>query len=275
MKKNLGLTLSLLLCLAAAPSWAEVASQTRIIISVLSSGKEVARIQLPIGMTGVSTIHANRIENDKDAGVLRIDGNVQLNFTPAVATAAPRMDFIGEELIVIKEVLDPKKIQAIMDLEAMGESDQRYRTIPSMDAAAWARQTPIDEANMARLAKIIEQYGWPGVRFAGTQGSQNAFLVLLHADLESQQKYLPLLRDAVRKKDALASELAMLEDRVRVDLGQPQIYGTQSKDGALAPIEDEANVDRRRAAVGLMPLKDYTKMLGIPHRKKSTAPVPK
>jgi len=272
MKKQYEWTLSLLLYLAVAPSWAEDVSQTRTIISVISSGKEVARIQLPIGMTGGYKVRADKIENDKDAGRLHIAGNAQLKFTPAGPLAGHPMDFVADELTVTKEVLDPEKIRAITDLEAMGESDQRHRSMHSMDAAAWALQTPIDEANMARLAKIIERYGWPGARFAGTQGSRNAFLVLQHADLESQQKYLPLVRDAVAKKDALPSELAMLEDRVRVDRGQPQIYGTQAKDGAFAPIEDEANVDRRRAAVGLMPLEGYAKMLGIRYQKKAAAP---
>lgn len=272
MKKLNGWTLNLFLYLAVAPSWAEDASQTRTIISVISSGKEVARIQLPIGARGGYQVRADKIENDEDADRVHIAGNVQLKFTPTGPLAGPSMDFIADELIVTKEVLDPEKIRAITDLEAMGESDQRHRSMHSMDDAAWALQTPIDEANMARLAKIIEQYGWPGARFAGTLGSRNAFLVLQHADLESQQKYLPLVRNAVDKKDALASELAMLEDRVRVDRGQPQIYGTQAIDGAFAPIEDEANVDRRRAAVGLMPLEGYAKMLGIRYQKKAAAP---
>jgi hypothetical protein len=271
MKKNT-ILLCVLFCAVMNRSWAEPNSQTRTAISVISSGKEVARIVMPIGIKGEYHILANKTENDQDGGVLRATGNAQIYFTPAVATAAPRMDFIGDELILTKEVLDSKKIKAITDLEAMGESDQRYRGMQTMDAPSERLQTSIDVVNMVRLADIIDRYGWPGARFAGTKGSQNAFIVLQHADLENQQKYLPLLRDAVDRNDALANELAMLEDRVRVGLGQPQIYGTQAKDGALAPIEDEANVDRRRAAVGLMPLADYTKLLFKRYPKKPIAP---
>ena len=51
--------------------------------------------------------------------------------------------------------------------------------------------------------------------------------------------------------------------------GKPQVYGTQAKPfdqwkgtvPVLEPIEDEANVNKRRAEVGLFPLSDYLRML--------------
>ena len=61
----------------------------------------------------------------------------------------------------------------------------------------------------------------------------------------------------------------MLLDRVLVGEGKPQVYGTQGKrfedwkgkEPELEPIEDEANVDKRRAEVGLPPLAEYVKFL--------------
>jgi len=73
-----------------------------------------------------------------------------------------------------------------------------------------------------------------------------------------------LLRSCVLDvRDASAGDLAYLVDRVRVAKGQPQVYGTQlgaGPDGELiprTPIEDEANVDARRAAAGLGTLEEY------------------
>jgi hypothetical protein len=71
----------------------------------------------------------------------------------------------------------------------------------------------------------------------------------------------------------------MLEDRVLVRKGKKQIYGTQVHSGpdtggkmVLDPIQDEAQVDERRASVGLMPLKEYLKHFGMeyhpPRREK-------
>ncbi|HEY8505435.1 MAG TPA: DUF6624 domain-containing protein, partial [Gemmataceae bacterium] len=55
--------------------------------------------------------------------------------------------------------------------------------------------------------------------------------------------------------------LAYLTDRVRVNTGRKQLFGTQMtwESGKLAPkpIEDAARVDQRRAEYGLPPLADY------------------
>jgi hypothetical protein len=114
-----------------------------------------------------------------------------------------------------------------------------------------------------RLQRIVERHGWPGVQHVGIFGAQAAWLIAQHADLEPdfQSRCLELLRQAVATGDAQPQHLAYLEDRVRVNRDRPQLYGTQCRlvDGALqpAPIEDESNVDARRAALGLGPLADY------------------
>ena len=125
-------------------------------------------------------------------------------------------------------------------------------------------QTAIDVANTARLAQIIDTFGWPGLRFAGA-ASQTAFFVLQHADDATQRKYVSQLRQAVERHDALGSHLAMLEDRLRVAEGKPQLYGSQLGGEPLrfAPIEDEAHVDARRRSIGLQPLADYAKLFGL------------
>jgi hypothetical protein len=160
------------------------------------------------------------------------------------------------------------RAKAVRDLEAMAVPDQLYRgksITGDLPPEEWKKQGEIDAANMKRLAEIIDTFGWPGMRFAGA-ASSTAFLVLQHADHASQRKYLPLLREAVKRHDAVGSELAMLEDRVRVADGKPQLYGTQLTAGKplrFAPIEDEAHVDERRAGVGLPPLAEYAKMFGL------------
>jgi hypothetical protein len=66
--------------------------------------------------------------------------------------------------------------------------------------------------------------------------------------------------------------LALLEDRVALGKGKKQIYGSQihrdQKTGKyiVAPIEDEPNVNKRRAEVGLEPLQDYVKHWDIDYK---------
>ena len=78
-----------------------------------------------------------------------------------------------------------------------------------------------------------------------------------------------MMRDAVKKGNANGSELALLEDRIAIGKGQKQIYGSQlyqdKKNGKylLSPIEDEINVNKRRASVGLGSIEEYVKHWGI------------
>jgi hypothetical protein len=57
------------------------------------------------------------------------------------------------------------------------------------------------------------------------------------------------------------AHLACLEDRVRVNAGLPQLYGTQftvtGGEPGPHPIEDPQRLDERRAAAELEPFADY------------------
>jgi hypothetical protein len=97
----------------------------------------------------------------------------------------------------------------------------------------------------------------------GEEGAQAAWLLAQHADRDPdlQRAFLDALRGAVGQGDASPAHLAYLEDRVRVNAGQPQLYGTQFTviDGELGPcpIEDPQHLDVRRADAGLEPFAAY------------------
>lgn len=130
-------------------------------------------------------------------------------------------------------------------------------------------QDAIDKRLLQQLAAIIAQHGWPTIGLVGKEASQAAFLIIQHADLAEQKKYFPLLKEAADKNEARKSEVAMLEDRILMREGKKQIYGSQLRTNdatgklELYPIEDEANVDKRRASVGLMPMKEYLKHFNL------------
>jgi hypothetical protein len=157
------------------------------------------------------------------------------------------------------------------ELLAMLVEDQAVRTgvappgddrTPEELFAAW---DAVDAANTARMAEILDEHGWPGWSLVGRDGSEAAWALVQHADanLEVQKLGLLLLEAAVEADDASRGDLAYLTDRVRVAEGQPQLYGTQlevAPDGEIVPrtpIEDEANLDARRAAAGLSTWAEY------------------
>lgn len=130
----------------------------------------------------------------------------------------------------------------------------------------------IDKRNTAWLKEVIERKGWPGKSLVGADGANAAWLLVQHADRDRafQKHCLPLLAEAVKKGEATGAQLAYLTDRVRVGAGQKQVYGTQfhTVGGKLEPqpIEDEANVDKRRQEVGLPTLAEYRKQMERTYR---------
>ncbi|MGI5216025.1 DUF6624 domain-containing protein [Plantactinospora sp. CA-290183] len=138
----------------------------------------------------------------------------------------------------------------------MAEADQAERT--------GKVSTNNDVRRTDRLREVMDEHGWPDARLVGPDGASAAWLIAQHADHDVvfQRRALGLMCVAVAAGTADATELAYLEDRVAVNSGRPQIYGTQfggCEDGRPVPrpIADEAGVAERRAKVGLQPLDEY------------------
>ena len=153
------------------------------------------------------------------------------------------------------------------DQAARVEAVKNYSLGQKLPDEVLGRFKAADKANSDWIKEKINVYGYPGYSLVGQDGEQAAFVLIQHSDqdLEFQKKCLEMLRKAVDLKDASPASLAFLTDRVLVAEGKPQTYGTQTQiiDGEITakPIEDEANVDKRRAAIGLEPLADYLKMM--------------
>ena len=117
----------------------------------------------------------------------------------------------------------------------------------------------------ARMHALLETHGWPGRSLVGEDGCRAAGFVVQHAilDPELQRRGVELLTDAVTKSEAEPFMLALLTDRVLMQEGKPQIYGTQyvgAEKGGVEPwpIANPETVDERRHAVGLPSLTENT-----------------
>jgi hypothetical protein len=148
------------------------------------------------------------------------------------------------------------------------ERDQKTRA--HGDSAAF--MSYIDSCNQTQVEALIAQYGWPGKSFVGAMGNNAVFLVIQHAELPVQEKYLPLLEKSVADSESRLCDLALLQDRVLMRENKKQIYGSQIvRDDATGgwkfyPIEDEKNVNIRRAKAGLQPIEEYAKYFGIEYK---------
>jgi hypothetical protein len=149
------------------------------------------------------------------------------------------------------------------------EAEKQYGFKSSVADSLAQIMIKIDSINLQKIENILDKKGWVGKDLVGEQANMTIFLVIQHSDLETQKKYLPMMREAVKKGNANAANLALLEDRIAIWEGRKQIYGSQlnydEKKGKyfVYPIEDPDNVDKRRAEVGLGPISEYVKNWGI------------
>jgi hypothetical protein len=149
--------------------------------------------------------------------------------------------------------------------------DKKYGRDSQQMKDLWASINKTDSINLIKVEAILDKYGWLGADVISSQGNTTLFLVIQHADMKTRDKYLPMLRAAVKNGKATGADLALMEDRSALEHGKKQIYGSQIARDAngkyyISPIEDEANVDKRRAAVGLGPLAEYAQRWGIVYK---------
>ncbi|MDJ1135518.1 DUF6624 domain-containing protein [Streptomyces iconiensis] len=135
------------------------------------------------------------------------------------------------------------------------------------DQLAWRRLTA---RHGDRLRALLEEHGgWPVPDEVGEEAATGAWLVAQHADrqLDVQRLAVRLLEQAVAEGTAGPEgrrRLAFLRDRLHVNAGLPQKYGTQiqglTSDGAPIPwpIENPDMLDVHRARAGIPPFATYT-----------------
>lgn len=151
---------------------------------------------------------------------------------------------------------------------SMGLQEQFTQTLPAtahelFDALLSSAFCNDDKNNLEWIKSQIEQNGWFSISRDGAAADRDAWLLVQHADddIAYQEKILALLTDLKAHGDTSAKNYAYLYDRVAVNRGRPQRYGTQGgcRNGErfTAPLEDATKVDALRTEVGLKPLAEY------------------
>jgi hypothetical protein len=159
-------------------------------------------------------------------------------------------------------------------LAKIWETDQyyRFRLGQAYESGAdtsiindlWKEMRKADSLNdnVSKLEAIMNKIGWPAISKVGKLGANTAFLVIDHSSRETMEKLFPFLEEAAKKGEASLSSYATMKDRILVNRGKKQVYGTQSyRDekgkAILFPVEDEKNLNNLRKEVGLEPLPEF------------------
>lgn len=122
-----------------------------------------------------------------------------------------------------------------------------------------------DNLNYFELKNIIDEYGFPGFDLVGEDYSNSFWNLIQHQDenLEFQKEALAKMKIECDKNNASKVYYAYLIDRVKLNSGELQIYGTQMQLNADSssyepkPVLEPEKLGERRKEVGLIPMREY------------------
>ncbi|MBF4985434.1 hypothetical protein FNJ87_14230 [Nonlabens mediterrranea] len=126
----------------------------------------------------------------------------------------------------------------------------------------------IDQNNLTAVEQILGKCGMPAPESVGKLGYSALWLVIQHAGAEERKKYFPMIKKGMEDGLFEKQDVALMEDRMLMDDGLPQLYGSQvlmNADGSYEfyELQDPETVDARRKAMGMGPLAGYLSFFNI------------
>ena len=134
-----------------------------------------------------------------------------------------------------------------------------------------------DSLNYILIKDLFEKHGYLGYNQVGKKSSHNFWLLVQHADKhpDFQLEVLKKMKVETEKQNSSKKDYAYLIDRVKINSGELQIYGTQMELNATEtsyqtkPVIDPENLNKRRDSVGLSPIEIYVTMMNENFLKRS------
>ncbi len=172
--------------------------------------------------------------------------------------------FSDQELAIINNFIDNQ--------EAYGSSVKELTSKYDLDSYKFsaASMLLIDERNRNRLKEIIKEFDFPTTKLIGKDAMRGVFLIIQHADADKewQQKQLKNIELGTKTGDFNKQDYAYLYDRIQVNSGKKQRYGSQfskvdkkNKITELKDTEDLDRLDERRRKMGMMPIEMYKRLM--------------
>jgi len=233
--------------------------------SSLSGDNELALIYLNLS-ADKGWLNLNHIKKDQDlSGLHHVKGWEDV----LAKVQANKDDFEKDFDKDLKTQLEKIYVRDQTLRQLYAEAEKKFGRESEEMNYFWGLVSEQDSINEKEVVKIIDERGWVGKSVVGGQANMTLWLVIQHAPLDIQEKYLPLLKASVLQGESQGSHLALLEDRIQMRQGKPQIYGSQiifdeeTGKEMIYEIWEPEFVNQRRKEVGLGPIEDYVKRWGI------------
>jgi len=256
-------------------------------------------IQQPDALNAYKAAGMYSLDENKTKAFLYLNLSLEKGWTEAEQLLIdPYFDFVRNNYSEEWKVLTQKSLLKEQEYEktlqfpelrkqiiAMGIEDQkiRYAKIQTSDPAQLNElQQKINELgfkNLSTAKEILKNHGWPKISQVGKDGAHNFWLVVQHSDQDIlfQKKALHEMEKLKGTKELDIENYAFLYDRVQCNLNYKQLYGTQvnwtqnGEASGFRGIIKENETDKRRTALGLLPLNIYALNYGFKYTLPTAA----
>jgi hypothetical protein len=108
-------------------------------------------------------------------------------------------------------------------------------------------QTDIDKSTIMKVEEVTKEYGYPGTSMVGSKFDFVIWIIIQHAALEFQEKYLDLIAKAVQENQLGKTSLRMLLDGIYHKKTGFQIFGFEigvpfSDDKTIQEVKEKYNL---------------------------------
>ena len=137
-----------------------------------------------------------------------------------------------------------------------------------------------DSINLIRIEEIIAKQGYPGKTLVGEPTNEAAWYVIQHS--KKIAYYYPMIQEAGASNEIPFTKVAMMQDRMLMQEGKEQLYGTQVSGQYILnpttgkkefwycvwPIQNAESVNELRKEAGFATtVEEYAKSMGIVYKK--------
>jgi hypothetical protein len=145
-----------------------------------------------------------------------------------------------------------------------------------------------DSINLIRIEEIIAKYGYPGKTLVGEPTNEAAWYVIQHS--KKIADYFPMIQEAGSSNEIPFAKVAMMHDRMLMEEGKEQLYGTQVageniRNAATGkeefwyyvwPVQNPKSVNELRKEAGFTTtVEENSKRLGVEYKHYTLAEIKK
>jgi hypothetical protein len=155
------------------------------------------------------------------------------------------------------ENIDCKKLQG--RIKTAINNDQQVRFSDTNEQNIFK----IDTQNKSLIISIIEKCGWLSI---DTAQINDVFLLIQHMDSNIMARYYPVFIEYYKVGALSNLNFARMIDRLLMNNGFEQIYGTQVVDQSFYNIKDVKNVNKRQQELGLSSIEEAARRFGFEYK---------